>query len=206
MILSRFIFLFLGLLAGLTTTLSESRAGPSNDTIGLQVRLARANASPGPIDGKSGKNMSLAISAFQRMHGMSETGRADSALKEELAKDREPILASYTIGKKDAEGPFEEAIPEKMEEMAELKYLNYTSIVEALAEKFHMSQELLRSLNPDAKFVEGDRIQIANVGKPALPQVKRIEVDKARESVWVYGEEDRLIAAYPATIGSDDTP
>ena len=111
------------------------------------------------------------------------------------------------IAQKDVADPFLQRVPTKLEEMATLKHLGYTSPIEALAEKFHMSEELLKELNPGSKFGRGESIRVVNLGKSALPAaVNRIEVDKHTEAVWVYGAANRLIAAYPASIGSGDTP
>jgi hypothetical protein len=37
-------------------------------------------------------------------------------------------------------------------------------------------------------------------------KVKRIEVDKKEQVVRAYDGQGRLVAAYPATVGSDETP
>jgi lipoprotein-anchoring transpeptidase ErfK/SrfK len=198
------------MLGSLATALPASAQGTraNNETLDLQVRLARVNASPGPIDGKTGKNMQFAISAFQRMRGLEETGRSDGQLTNVLSEgDSKPTLVDYLIIQKDVAGPFLQRVPTQLEEMATLKRLGYTSPLEALAEKFHMSEELLKELNPGSKFGPGETITVVNLGKPALrAAVSRIEVDKQTEAVWVYDAADRLIAAYPATIGSSDTP
>jgi hypothetical protein len=49
------------------------------------------------------------------------------------------------IGEKDLQGPFLKRLPAKMEEMKDIDWLGYTSPVEALAEKFHMSEALLKA-------------------------------------------------------------
>jgi lipoprotein-anchoring transpeptidase ErfK/SrfK len=196
-------------LASLALTIPASAQGKleAGRDLDLQVRLARMNASPGPIDGKMGKNMQFAISAFQRMRGLAETGRADNPLIEELSPQAgDPTLVDYLITQKDVAGPFLQRVPARLDEMATLKHLSYASPIEALAEKFHMSEELLKQLNPRSRFGAGEKIRVVNLGKSALPPVKRVEVDKQAEAVWVFGAADRLIAAYPATIGSSETP
>ena len=86
--------------------------------------------------------------------------------------------------------------------------LGYTSPPELLAEKFHMSQELLRKLNPGASFdKEGEEIVVANVERDSLSgKISRIKVDATRQRVEAYGESDKLVAIYPATVGSEDRP
>jgi lipoprotein-anchoring transpeptidase ErfK/SrfK len=86
--------------------------------------------------------------------------------------------------------------------------LSYTSPRELLAEKFHMSEALLRKLNPGASFdQEGQEIVVANVERNSLSdKISRIEVDANRQRVKVYGEGDKLVAIYSATVGSEDRP
>ena len=75
-------------LASLAMTIPASAQGKLEGSrdLDLQVRLARMNASPGPIDGRMGQNMRFAISAFQRMRGLPQNGRADDQLIEELSQ------------------------------------------------------------------------------------------------------------------------
>ena len=66
-------------------------------------------------------------------------------------------------------GPFAERIPSDLEKMSELQGLSYQTPQEELAEKFHMSRDLLRRLNPHARFEHaGEQIIVANVDPMAL--------------------------------------
>jgi lipoprotein-anchoring transpeptidase ErfK/SrfK len=173
-----------------------------------QVLLDRAHFSPGAIDGIAGENSFRAIRAFREFHRLGAEGRLDERVWRLLIRDTAAVLTSYTISKDDVHGPFQDHIPDDLAAMAKLDRLSYTSPVELLAEKFHMSQELLRQLNPDADFSRaGTELTVASVRKQA-PQgeLARIVVDKRREGVIAYGQDDRVIAYYPATIGSADLP
>ena len=46
----------------------------------------------------------------------------------------------------------------------------------------------------------------ASPGKPKTGSVERIVADKTRKQVRAYDVDGNLVAAYPATIGSTDTP
>jgi len=121
--------------------------------------------------------------------------------------DAEPALVSYKITENDTRGPFSKKIPEDFRAKADMERLGYTSRRELLAEKFHMSQDLLRKLNPDAFFdKEGQEIVVANVERESTPKISRVEVDATRQRVKAYGEGDKLVAIYPATVGSEDRP
>ncbi len=76
--------------------------------------------------------------------------------------DAAPTVA-YTITADDEAGPYTAAIPEEMADKAKLKRLNYTSVVEALAERFHAAPALLKRLNPTARFIAGEQVQVPNI-------------------------------------------
>jgi lipoprotein-anchoring transpeptidase ErfK/SrfK len=77
-----------------------------------------------------------------------------------------------------------------------------------LAEKFHMSEQLLRRLNPSAVFDQpGTEIVVANVQREELPRkVARVEVNAAKQRVSAYDKDNNLVAVYPATVGSSERP
>jgi lipoprotein-anchoring transpeptidase ErfK/SrfK len=114
-------------------------------------------------------------------------------------------VGSYTITDEDTAevtGP----TPSDYAEMAQLKFLGYASTDEALAEKFHMDIDLLHSLNPNAQYAVGETIVVADVGGMRSGTVAWIQADKNLRQLRAYGEDGTLIAAYPATIGSEDNP
>jgi lipoprotein-anchoring transpeptidase ErfK/SrfK len=75
-------------------------------------------------------------------------------------------------------------------------------------ERFHMNVKLLAALNPQADFRRaGTVIWVAAIeGQPVAGKVARIEADKTRRQLRAYDAGNRLIVAYPATIGSSDNP
>ena len=175
----------------------------------LQVLLDRAHVSPGEIDGTLGENTRKAIAAYVELKGLEPTEQITEELWRAITEsDAEQALLSYKITEKDTRGPFYKKIPRDFRAKAAMDRLGYTSPRELLAEKFHMSEDLLRKLNPGASFdKEGQEIVVANVERDSLPgKISRIEVDASRRRVKAYGEGDKLVAIYPATIGSDDRP
>jgi peptidoglycan hydrolase-like protein with peptidoglycan-binding domain len=175
----------------------------------LQVLLDRAHASPGEIDGTLGENTHKAIAAYAEMKGLQPTEQVSEELWRTITEsDAEPALISYKITEKDTRGPFSKKIPEDFRAKAAMDRLAYTSPRELLAEKFHMSQDLLRKLNPGASFdKEGQEIVVANVeGDSLSSKISRVEVDATRQRMKAYGEGDKVVAIYPATVGSEDRP
>ena len=200
-----------GTTAGPADARKSKRSDAAHDKrspLALQVALDRVRFSPGPIDGRLGGNTKRAIKAFQRAHGMKETGNPDRAVWERLGTEEDTTpLVPYVITEKDVAGPFEPEIPEALEEKAKLEQLAYTGPDELLAEKFHMDIGLLKRLNRGKPFDQaGTTITVANIGRREQGKAARLEVDKALGGVFVFDRQDGLIAFYPATIGSDETP
>ena len=155
----------------------------------IQVWLDRVRFSPGEIDGKLGENARKALKAFAEAKGLASDKLPNPEIWQALAGTGEDAaIVEYKISDKDVKGPFLEKLPAKMDDMKDLKALSYTSAREALAEKFHMSEDLLAALNPGKKFDKaGEVIFVANVqNKPARLTIDRIEVDKEVEQVRGY--------------------
>ena len=176
--------------------------------IRAQVLLDRAHFSPGVIDGQDGENVKNAIAAYERANDLPEDGVLDAKVWEKLTADTGPVLVDYVISAADADGPYATEIPKDYRDMAKLDRLAYTSPLEALAERFHMDVGLLQALNPGVDFgVAGTKILVAWPARAELPaKVATIEVDKARKQVRAYDAGHKLLAAYPATVGSSDLP
>ena len=118
-----------------------------------------------------------------------------------------PVITEYVLTEQDIKGPYIEKLPAKMEDMKSLKALSYTGPKEALSERFHMSQDLLVALNPGQKFDRaGAKINVVNLPKEAPAKTARVEVDKARETVRAFAKDGKLIAFYPASVGSEEKP
>lgn len=174
--------------------------------IELQVLLDRANISPGEIDGKYKPGLDMMLSAYADKSGLSTTPwLLEFWLKLSLSS-AEPYLAEYTVRNEDVEGPFI-ALPPRLEDMQHLKTASYTTILEALAEKFHMSESLLNHLNPSASFQAGEKIWVANVSTKIKRQMaSRVDVDVEQKTVRAYSVNGDLIAYFPASVGNDEKP
>ncbi len=182
---------------------SKSRA----EITALQVFLDREGFSPGVIDGKMGSNVTKAIEAFQQSTGETLDPNNTEDILERLRMNGGLPITSYTITAADAAGPYVASIPDDYAHKAMLPHMSFTSTTEMLGEKFHMDETYLRELNPGVDFtIPGTIIKVINPGENRKEKVARIVADKARKQVLAYDAADKLVAAYPATIGSSDTP
>ena len=199
-----------------------AQAASNNDGLAFQVALDRAGFSPGVIDGTMGRLTQDAIKGFQEAHGVPVTGDADDATKAALMV---PSAPTETVQVTDA-GPFQSSIPKDPDQQAKLDKLVYTSVEEALAERYHTTPAMLRTLNPNAHFAVGDQITVPAItavdpgtGEDAWdatleklgvaktqPVAAKVVVDKSDKNVKVFDGDGKLVAMFPATIGSQHDP
>jgi lipoprotein-anchoring transpeptidase ErfK/SrfK len=134
---------------------AQSIAEIPSDPLHLQVVLDRAGFSPGVIDGRLGANTRRALELFKSHAGPTPV-------------ETVPPLTTYTITAEDEQGPYV-SIPSDLVEQAKLERLGYKSAIEAIAERFHTTPELLERLNPGAGFRVGESIKVPNVEALIVP-------------------------------------
>ena len=188
---------------------AETMPGANPLILKAQVLLDRAGASPGVIDSYYGENVAKAVAAVESVLGLPVDGLLDAEVWAALGGDQAaPVLQTYTITPEDVAGPYLTGIPADYSEQAQLESLAYTGPVEMLGERFHMDADLLVALNPGIDFNQpgGSIVVASSAGQPITSMVTRIDVDKNLKQLRAYDATGRLIVAYPATIGSNDTP
>lgn len=180
--------------------------GRSALTVKVQVLLDRAGISPGVIDGWKGGMSQSAIAAFETREGLPTDGELDPAVWAALGGD-EPgaVLSSYTVVPADLEG-LSGDLPSDYALLARLPALGHERASERIAEFFHMTEEFLIGLNPGASFVPGERLTVAALGPEVLDPVASILIDKRTRRLTAFDVTGRMVANYPVTVGSADTP
>jgi lipoprotein-anchoring transpeptidase ErfK/SrfK len=195
----------------------------------IQVILDKLGFAPGVLDGMGGKSLVAALKGFQTANNLTVSGKPDAETLKALYPYRNwrptvtlPLSADVLAG------PFVNPLPKDPLEQARLPTLGYRNAVEALAERFHTTPATLVTLNPGARLAVGTRLtfpnalptsraydvkdatwlatlQSLNVGA-IQPKAKRIVVDKSESVLQVYDDKDKLVAQFPATMGSTHDP
>ena len=189
--------------------------------LAAQVGLDRANFSPGEIDAAVGSNTKRALAAFQKSRNLPETGEADDQTAAALGEGFSTPLIEYVITAADAAGPFVPSIPVDMMKKSELSSMAYTSVLELLGERFHVSPKLLQRLNPGVEFAQGDSIQVPNVvpfEPPEKPSSSKpvastkaaaanfMTVSGDAMTLTVQDSSGAILFQAPVTVGSENDP
>ncbi len=180
---------------------------PTPSILRAQILLMQNQVSPGALDGMYGKNMLKAISAFEYMNQLPVDGKMDQQVWDLLVqKQKTPVLVDYVISEKDVNYPFVESIPEDYALQAKMKVLDYTSITEMLGERFKFSQRFLKKLNSQATWFMGETIMVPDFGPEDLRPIARLIAIKKASQLYAFDDKAVMIATFPATVGSEDTP
>jgi lipoprotein-anchoring transpeptidase ErfK/SrfK len=194
-----------------------------------QVLLDRAGFPAGVIDGREGASYTLALRGFQAANDLPVTGTLDEPTLGALNRWRDvPATRTVSIPAAFAAGPFVPDFPKDAAEQAKLPFVGYRTVIEALAERFHTTVETLAALNPRQTRTKGvlrvpniADVDPATLGKdergwnrtlqllgvaPEQPQAERVVVDKSEGALKAYDAEGRLLAQFPATMGSRHDP
>jgi lipoprotein-anchoring transpeptidase ErfK/SrfK len=197
----------------------------------VQVILDSLGFGPGVLDGKGGQSLTAALKGFQEAKGLPRTGKPDAATLQALYPYRaKRPTARFVLTREALAGPYYNPLPKDYGEQAKLPSLGYATPMEKLAEMFHTQPAVLIALNsPDTRLKVGNAIVVPNA-LPASraydqklpdhwrqtlnmlnvdanqPVADHIVVDKSEKVLRVLDKDDKLIAQFSATMGSEHDP
>ncbi len=194
-----------------------------------QVLLDRHGFTTGVIDGKASPALTKALRGFQAARGLPVTGKIDPRTLAALNPGMRPATVTLTLSERALAGPYVNPIPKEYADQAKLTTMGYRSPLEKLAEMFHTTPATLVALNsretrltpgtrvvfpnvlPSSRKYPGDlsdtyRQTLASLNVDATqPQADRVVVDKSEGWLRAYAG-DRILAQFPATMGSSTDP
>jgi len=210
---------------------APARPAIDQRVLGVQTMLDRLGFGPGVIDGKPGRSLTMALKGYQEANGIAVTGQIDATTAKLLEQYRGmPTVLEVKLTPDILAGPFVGPIPHDEAKQATFKTLGYSDAMEKLAERYHTTPATLIALNsPDTKLVEGSVIHVPNVVPAASdfpadikpewratlatlnigsgqPSAARIVVDKSDGVLRVLNDAGKLVASFPATMGSGHDP
>jgi lipoprotein-anchoring transpeptidase ErfK/SrfK len=174
------------------------------NTVELQIALARSGFSPGSIDGTLGSQTQQALAAFQENRGLPVTGEWDPPLDEWL-RIEEPThvyieLTAAAMAKLTPK-------PSSWRERGQLSYFGYHSALEMVAEKTCTDPDTIRSINPGVDWSAlraGDRILSPLVVPYHLGQkVGRIQIELQKRQLQAFDASGKLLFHCPVSIARD---
>jgi lipoprotein-anchoring transpeptidase ErfK/SrfK len=183
------------------------------------------------IDGRSGFTLRLAISGFQKANHLPPTGKLDRKTTDALGKLMvTPAVTAIRLTPADLAGPFIGPLPKEEADQAALPALGYANALEMLAERYHTTVETIIALNaPETRLLPGTVVNVPNVitaahdypaAMPATyrqvltglhvpagaPQADHLVVSRSKHSLSVFDRDNRLVAQFPVTTGSQHDP
>ena len=168
-----------------------------------QIALARRVLSPGSIDGVLGSQTRLAISAFQRLEHLIESGKLDPDTCAKLVLDA-PLLVDYTVTTNDLARlqPLGRTWLAKSGQSA----LEYETILELVAEKAHSHPVLIQKLNPGvdwSRVVAGTVLQIPEVNYPdPADKAAFVVIHLSGKYLEAFDGDTNLLAHFPCSIAA----
>ncbi len=168
-----------------------------------QIAMARRAISPGPIDGAIGSQTRAAIAAFQRSENLTVSGALDTNTRALLTLDK-PILTTYEMTANDIARlqPLGKTWLAKSEQSA----LDYETVLELVAEKFHAHVALIQKLNPGLdwnQIAAGTSLQVPDVDYPEpTDKAAFVVIHLSDKFLEAFDLQTNLIAHFPCSIAA----
>lgn len=172
----------------------------------LQILMDREGLSPGAINGNRNDYFDRTLKLLEARLGVRGLLNDPAAVEALLGKGGEAFL-TYELSPEDVAGPFLASLPARIQDQSGFRRMHYMRVTEKIAERFHMDENFLIALNPGVDFARpGAKVKVADIGRYLDRWIARVHADKKKRQVTAYDASGRIMAVYPASIGSAQTP
>ena len=169
-----------------------------------QIALSREGFSCGPIDGVPGAQTRAALQAFQGRENLPVTGQLDAATRDVLVLDSPP-LTEVVVTEEDL-ARLQPLSPTWLGKSQQTR-LDYTTVLELVAERSRASHTLVRRLNPGVdweRVVAGTVVKVPSIPKVTIKeQVAHLHVRLAERTLTARAETGRVLVHFPVSIARE---
>ncbi|MGA2854833.1 MAG: peptidoglycan-binding protein, partial [Verrucomicrobiota bacterium] len=176
---------------------------PVHDIFEAQIALARRGISPGSIDAAIGSQTRAAISVFQGVENLPQTGKLDADTRAKLTLDA-PLLTNYIVTTNDLARlqPLGKTWLAKSQQTA----LDYETELELAAEKSHAHPLLIRKFNPEVNWTNlaaGTVLKIPDVNYPEpTNKAAFVVIHLSDKFLEAFDSETNLLLHCPCSIAA----
>ena len=176
---------------------------PFRDAVALQTLLDRQNFSCNCADGVIGHKTRQALRAWQAANGLPVTGKPDELTLRRLGS-LDTAFTARTVTAEDVAARM--PVPKTWLGKSQAARLGYETILEALAEEYHASEEALRKLNPDAAWPNppaGTSLVVPDPRPFKMSPADTLTIVLGEKLIRATDAQGHLLAQFPCSIAKD---
>lgn len=165
-----------------------------------QIALNRRGISSGCIDGAGGNQTRRALEAYQIYEYLPISGALDEDTRAHL-KVEEPLFTDYSVTSADLERLY--PLSDTWLGKSEQPRLDYETILELVAEKFHSHQSFIRNLNPTlnwSNIVAGTVVKVPRMDRVPPRKAAFVRIHLFSKTLEAFDSKTNLLAHFPCSI------
>lgn len=174
---------------------------PVQTVFEAQLALERQGISSGSIDARLGSQTRAALRAYQAQSHLPQSGDLDALTSTNLMLDAPPFT-NYLVTSNDLARlqPLSKTWLGKSQQSA----LDYETILELVAEKFHSHPDFIRRLNPSVNWTNVAASAVLQVPDVTYeddpPKAAFVRISLSQKILEAFDDETNLIAHFPCSI------
>lgn len=188
----------------MSTSSAHTAASPDILTaFAVQLRLDNTGFSCGGIDGRWGRKSRNALHAWQTAHSLPLSDVPDAAALDALGSTN-GIFSTYVVTAADHSSLA--PVPRSWLEKSKCEILAFSTVEEALGERFHTPPATLRRLNPAVPWPNppaGIHLCVPAVSSKRLPAPDSLEIRVADRTITALDSSGRPVALFPCSVAAD---